>query len=228
MLAAIGPFWDGNEVWLARGRRRALRRLPAVLAVGASGFYLAIFLVLWLLILRGLSIEFRGHVENPLWRASWDVVFRASPAVLPVLFGVALGNLVRGVPLGADGWFSLRAVHRLHAAAARRASSTGTRCCRALRARRARGARRRVPRVEDRRPGARAQPPRRELSYAAVAVLWPLLTAATSLVNAAMLAALPHGRWRGCRSARRRRARRVALGLRRSRDLRPSSGRAPS
>src|SRR6187549_1478066 len=93
VLAAIGPYWDGNEVWL--------------LASGLSGFYFAIILVLWMLILRGISIEFRSHVEHPLWRAAWDFIFSVASLVLPVLFGAALGNLVRGVPLGHDGWFSL-------------------------------------------------------------------------------------------------------------------------
>ena len=69
VLAAIGPFWDGNEVWLLAAGGVLFVAFPRVLASGLSGFYLAIFLVLWMLILRGISIEFRSHVEHPLWRA---------------------------------------------------------------------------------------------------------------------------------------------------------------
>jgi cytochrome bd ubiquinol oxidase subunit II len=80
---------------------------PKVLASGLSGFYFAIFLVLWVLILRGVAIEFRSHVEHPLWRAAWDFVFSAASLLMPVLLGAALGNLLRGLPLDQDGWFSL-------------------------------------------------------------------------------------------------------------------------
>src|SRR5215212_1180487 len=85
VLAAIGPFWDGNEVWLLA--------FPTVLASGLSGFYFAIFLVLWSFILRGIAIEFRSHLEAGTWRAAWDFVFATASIVLPILFGAALGNL---------------------------------------------------------------------------------------------------------------------------------------
>lgn len=107
VLAAIGPFWDGNEVWLLATGGALFLAFPRVLASGLSGFYLAIFFVLWSLILRGIAIEFRSHVAHPLWRAAWDVVFAGASLALPVLFGAALGNLVRGLPLDEDGWFSL-------------------------------------------------------------------------------------------------------------------------
>ena len=107
LLAAIGPFWDGNEVWLIAGGGALFVGFPRVLAVGVSGFYFAIFLVLWCLILRGISIEFRSHVSDPVWRGSWDVFFFVASALLPVFFGAALGNLLRGVPLTAEGWFEL-------------------------------------------------------------------------------------------------------------------------
>ncbi len=107
VLGAIGPFWDGNEVFLLAAGGVLFAAFPAALAVGLSGFYLAIFLVLWTLVLRGVSIEFRSHVGDPLWRAGWDFVFSASSALLAVLFGVAFANLVRGVPLREDGWFAL-------------------------------------------------------------------------------------------------------------------------
>src|SRR5262245_54775012 len=107
VLAAIGPYWDGNEVWLLASGGMLLVAFPKVLAAGLSGFYLAIFLLLWTLILRGISIEFRSHVEAPLWRTFWDTAFCGASALLSILFGAALGNILRGVPLGQDGWFSL-------------------------------------------------------------------------------------------------------------------------
>lgn len=107
VLAAIGPLWDGNEVWLLAAGGSLLLSFPKVLASGFSGFYLPLFLVLWTLILRGSSIEFRSHVVDPLWRAFWDAVFALSSVLLPILLGAALGNVLRGVPLDADGWFEL-------------------------------------------------------------------------------------------------------------------------
>ncbi|MBP6716940.1 MAG: cytochrome d ubiquinol oxidase subunit II [Acidobacteria bacterium] len=107
VLAAIGPFWDGNEVWLLATGGVLFLAFPKVLASGLSGFYFAIMLVLWVLILRGISIEFRSHVEDTMWRAFWDVIFAVASTLAPVLFGAALGNLLRGVPLDDQGWFGL-------------------------------------------------------------------------------------------------------------------------
>lgn len=107
VLAAIGPFWDGNEVWLVAWGGVMFLAFPKVLAAGLSGFYLAIMLILWVLILRGISIEFRSHIEDDMWRAFWDGTFALASTLAPVLFGVALGNLIRGVPLREDGWFTL-------------------------------------------------------------------------------------------------------------------------
>jgi cytochrome d ubiquinol oxidase subunit II len=107
VLSAIGPFWDGNEVWLLASGGALFVAFPRVLASGLSGFYLAIMLVLWTLILRGISIEFRSHVAAPLWRAFWDAAFGVASAALAILFGAALGNLVRGLPIGGGGWFEL-------------------------------------------------------------------------------------------------------------------------
>ncbi len=106
-LAAIGPFWDGNEVWLLAAGGALFVAFPKVLAAGVSGFYFAIFLVLWMLILRGLAIEFRGHVNDPMWRSAWDFIFSLASTLLAVFFGAALGNLIRGMPLDSNGWFSL-------------------------------------------------------------------------------------------------------------------------
>lgn len=103
VFSAIGPFWDGNEVWLIASGGVLFVAFPAVLSMAFPAFYLALFLVLWCLMLRGVSIEVRSHVGDPLWRSFWDVVFSLSSTLLALLFGVALGNLVRGVPIGAEG-----------------------------------------------------------------------------------------------------------------------------
>jgi cytochrome d ubiquinol oxidase subunit II len=105
VLAAIGPLWDGNEVWLLAGGGSLFLAFPAVLAAGFSGFYLAMFMVIWTLALRGIAIEFRSHVRDTLWRAFWDGIFAFASTLMPVLLGVALGNVVRGVPLDASGYF---------------------------------------------------------------------------------------------------------------------------
>jgi cytochrome d ubiquinol oxidase subunit II len=107
VIAAIGPYWDANEVWLIAAGGGLLIAFPKVMAAGLSGFYLAIFMVLWCLVLRGISIEFRNHAHAPLWRSFWDVVFAGASLLLCVFFGCAFGNLLRGLPVNADGWFSL-------------------------------------------------------------------------------------------------------------------------
>ena len=107
VLGAIGPFWDGNEVWLLAGGGSLFLAFPKVMAAGFSGFYLAIWLVVWSLMLRGISIEFRSHVQDGLWRHFWDGTFALSSLLLPVLLGAALGNVLRGVPLDATGYFSV-------------------------------------------------------------------------------------------------------------------------
>lgn len=107
VLGAIGPLWDGNEVWLLAGGGALLFAFPKVLAAGFSGFYLAMFMVVWSLILRGISIEFRSHVKEPMWRSFWDLVFFGSSCLLPILLGAALGNVVRGVPIDDTGYFNI-------------------------------------------------------------------------------------------------------------------------
>jgi cytochrome d ubiquinol oxidase subunit II len=107
VLAAIGPYWDANEVWLIATGGALFVAFPKVLASGLSGFYLAIFMVLWCLVLRGISIEFRSHVAAPMWRAFWDVTFAVASILLCIFFGCAFGNLLRGLPLDANGWFGL-------------------------------------------------------------------------------------------------------------------------
>ncbi|MEO8358985.1 MAG: cytochrome d ubiquinol oxidase subunit II [Vicinamibacteria bacterium] len=107
VLAAIGPFWNGSEVWILAAGGALFVAFPRVLSSGLSGFYLPIFLVLWAIIGRGIALEFRSHVPNPIWRASFDGVFSLSSALLPILLGAALGNVLRGVPLDSEGWFSI-------------------------------------------------------------------------------------------------------------------------
>jgi cytochrome d ubiquinol oxidase subunit II len=103
VLAAIGPIWDGNEVWLIAAGGVLFMAFPRTYSTAFSGFYLALMIVLWLLILRGVGIEFRSHQDNPLWREFWDTVFSLASGLLAVVFGAALGNLVRGVPVDEKG-----------------------------------------------------------------------------------------------------------------------------
>jgi cytochrome d ubiquinol oxidase subunit II len=105
--AAIGPVWNGNEVWLLASGGILFMAFPRAYAGAFSGLYFGLILVLWLLVGRGLSLELRHQIDNPLWRSACDAVFFLSSAALALVFGVALGNVVRGVPLGADGYFSL-------------------------------------------------------------------------------------------------------------------------
>jgi cytochrome d ubiquinol oxidase subunit II len=105
-LAAIGPVWDGNEVWLIASGGVLVFAFPRVYAAGFSGFYLPLMMVLWLLILRGLSIEFRSQQQNPLWRSFWDGLFFFASTLLAIVLGAALGNVIRGVPLDAAGYFT--------------------------------------------------------------------------------------------------------------------------
>lgn len=107
ILASIGPVWDGNEVWLLAAGGTIYFAFPALYAASFSGFYLALNIVLWLLVLRGIAIEFRNHVDDALWISFWDVVFAGASALLVVFFGTALGNVVRGVPLDSEGYFFL-------------------------------------------------------------------------------------------------------------------------
>jgi cytochrome d ubiquinol oxidase subunit II len=105
VLRSIGPVWDGNEVWLLAAGGTLYFAFPALYASSFSGFYLPLMIVLWLLILRGTSIEFRNHVESPAWTPFWDAVFAGSSLLLAVFYGAALGNVVRGVPLDDGGRF---------------------------------------------------------------------------------------------------------------------------
>jgi cytochrome d ubiquinol oxidase subunit II len=105
VLAAIGPVWDGNEVWLVAAAGVLFMGFPRVYSAAFSGFYMALMVVLWLFIVRGIAIESRSRQENPLWREFWDTAFALSSALLAVVLGTALGNMIRGVPLDATGFF---------------------------------------------------------------------------------------------------------------------------
>jgi cytochrome d ubiquinol oxidase subunit II len=105
IIRAIGPVWDGNEVWLLAAGGTLFFAFPLLYASGFSGFYLPLIIVLWLLMIRGLSIELRGHVESPLWASFWDAMFFIGSALLAIFYGAALGNVVRGVPLNENGYF---------------------------------------------------------------------------------------------------------------------------
>ena len=105
LIDSIGPVWNGNEVWLLGAGGALVAAFPTLYAASFSGFYLALMLVLWLLLLRGIGIEFRHQVQHALWEDAWDVVFSLASVLLAVLFGVALGNVLRGVPFDANGEF---------------------------------------------------------------------------------------------------------------------------
>jgi cytochrome bd ubiquinol oxidase subunit II len=105
LIDAIGPVWNGNEVWLLAAGGSMVAVFPHVYASSFSGFYLALILVVWLLLLRGLGIEFRHQIDNELWKHAWDVAFSVSSALLALLFGVAFANVLRGVPLDEAGEF---------------------------------------------------------------------------------------------------------------------------
>ena len=105
LLATVGPVWDGNEVWLVAGGGSLFAAFPALYATAFSGFYLPLMVVLWLLLGRALGIEMRHQIVDPMWHQFWDVAFCASSWLLPIFFGAGLGNLVRGVPLEANGTF---------------------------------------------------------------------------------------------------------------------------
>ncbi len=106
-IRAIGPMWDGNEVWLLAAGGTLFFAFPLLYATAFSGFYLPLMIVLWLLILRGVSLELRSHFADPLWKSFFDVVFAGSSSLLAIFFGAALANVVRGVPIGPDDSFFL-------------------------------------------------------------------------------------------------------------------------
>lgn len=107
MLNAIGPVWDGNEVWLVTGGGALFAAFPAVYAAVFSGFYVAVMLLLALLIFRAVAIEFRSKQSGRAWRRAWDAAFSAASIGIALLMGVTLGNIIAGVPVGPERDFTL-------------------------------------------------------------------------------------------------------------------------
>jgi cytochrome d ubiquinol oxidase subunit II len=105
-LESVGPFLNGNEVWLIVAGGILFALFPQAYGSAFSGFYLPFMLVLWLLMFRGIAHELRNHFPSELWHGFWDFAFFGSSALLTLLFGIALGNLLRGVPLDARGYFA--------------------------------------------------------------------------------------------------------------------------
>lgn len=100
ITSAIGPFWDANEVWLIASGGILFFAFPTLYASSFSGFYLPLIIILWLLIFRAIGLELRGQLHNEMWQTIWDKAFGISSLLLALFFGVALGNVVRGVNLG--------------------------------------------------------------------------------------------------------------------------------
>ncbi len=105
VLRTIGPVWDGNEVWLLAAGGTLYFAFPALYAVAFSGFYLPLTIVLWLLVFRGIGIEFRIHVDSAVWHGFFDGAFALASILLAIFFGAALGNVLRGVPIESSGYF---------------------------------------------------------------------------------------------------------------------------
>lgn len=99
MINSIGPVWDGNEVWLVTGGGAIFAAFPDVYATVFSSFYIAIMLVLVGIIFRAVAIEFRSKNESERWRKSWDIAFSVSSILIALIFGVALGNIIQGIPV---------------------------------------------------------------------------------------------------------------------------------
>ncbi len=104
-LRAIGPVWDGNEVWLIAAAGTLFFTFPLLYASSFSGFYLPLIIVLWLLMGRGVAIELRSRISNQVWASFWDGIFFLGSALLAIFYGAALGNVIRGVSLNAQGYF---------------------------------------------------------------------------------------------------------------------------
>ena len=107
MINSIGPVWDGNEVWLVTGGGALFAAFPNVYATVFSGFYSAFMLLLAMLIFRAVAIEFRSKQPMKWWRESWDIAFSISSIFVALLMGVALGNVIVGLPIDATGEFSV-------------------------------------------------------------------------------------------------------------------------
>lgn len=105
VLRAIEPVWDGNEVWLIAAGGTLFFTFPLLYASSFSGFYLPLFIVLWLLMVRGAAIVLRPRLPNVVWVSFWDGMFFLGSSLLAIFYGAALGNVIRGVPLNSQGYF---------------------------------------------------------------------------------------------------------------------------
>lgn len=103
MINSLGPLWDGNEVWLITAGGVTFAAFPLVYSVMFSALYSALMLILFALILRGVSFEFRGKVDSPLWRKIWDLCIFVGSFVPALLFGVAFANIFKGIPFDGEG-----------------------------------------------------------------------------------------------------------------------------
>ena len=106
LMNAIGPVWDGNEVWLITAGGALFAAFPHVYATGFSSFYLPFMLLIMALIFRAVSMEFRSKEESKRWRNFWDTIFALGSVMAAMLFGIAIGNVVIGMPIGADKEFA--------------------------------------------------------------------------------------------------------------------------
>lgn len=99
IINTIGPFWDANEVWLITAAGAMFAAFPHWYATLFSGFYIALFLLLVALIVRAVAFEFRSKISNPRWRSTWDWLLFVGSVLPPFLWGVAIANFIRGVPI---------------------------------------------------------------------------------------------------------------------------------
>jgi len=102
IINTVGPHWDGNQVWFITGGGAIFAAWPLVYATAFSGFYWAMLAVLWALFFRPVGFDYRSKIANPTWRSTWDWGLFAGGAIPPLIFGVAFGNLLQGVPFGFD------------------------------------------------------------------------------------------------------------------------------
>jgi len=107
VLTTVAPVYSWHEVWLVGFGGTLFLAFPQIYATSFSSYYLALFLILWCFILRGVTLEVRGEFDDRMWRSFWDFAFAFSNVLLAILFGAALGNIVRGVPLDSNGEFAM-------------------------------------------------------------------------------------------------------------------------
>lgn len=107
LLRSIGPFWNGNEVWLVAGGGALFAAFPVVYASLFSGFYIPLILLLFSIIFRAIAIEFRNKEDSKLWKSFWDISLSVASILILLLFGVAVGNLIVGLPIADDGYFRI-------------------------------------------------------------------------------------------------------------------------